>query len=122
MAWFGDVRGAVGGSEAAVQCACDLLQVGPMEGAKTSHIAPEVNSPVETSALRAADGDAISKLREVSKLTGATLLDPFPDVCGAEYCSPFFDDGKPKFSDGMHLRPVFVRKQIQIFDNLLMVQ
>jgi hypothetical protein len=86
------------------------------------HIAPDVNSPVETSALRAADGDAISKLREVSKLTGATLLDPFPDVCGAEYCSPFFDDGKPKFSDGMHLRPVFVRKQIQIFDNLLMVQ
>jgi hypothetical protein len=33
------------------------------------------------------------RLRTVSLRTGAHLLDPFPDICGADdYCSPFFED------------------------------
>ena len=61
-----------------------------------------------------------AKLRTVAEQTGATLLDPLPDVCGnGEGCSPFFGAGEPKFADGMHLRPIFVREHLRFLDILL---
>lgn len=79
-------------------------------------IAPEVAKAVPTAGLKAAD----AKLRTVGEHTGATLLDPLPDVCGiAEGCSPFFGAGQPKFSDSVHLRPDFVREHLRFLDPLL---
>ena len=79
-------------------------------------IAPDVEKAVSTAGLQAAD----AKLRTVGEHTGATLLDPLPDVCGGgDGCLPFFGAGQPKFSDGVHLRPDFVREQLRFLDILL---
>jgi peptidoglycan/LPS O-acetylase OafA/YrhL len=83
-------------------------------------IAPDVEEPVPIDGLRAVYASADAKLRVIAQETGATLLDPFPDVCGSgDGCSPFFGGGEPKFSDGVHLRPVFVREHLNILDILL---
>jgi peptidoglycan/LPS O-acetylase OafA/YrhL len=82
-------------------------------------IAPDVNEPVPTSSLQAIYATANAKLRSISDHTGAVLLDPVPDICGnSEYCSPFFGAGEPKFSDGLHLRPAFVRQNLRFLDPL----
>jgi peptidoglycan/LPS O-acetylase OafA/YrhL len=83
-------------------------------------IAPDVEKVVPTAELRAVVATADANLRVISERTGATLLDPFPDICGSgNDCSPFFGAGEPKFSDSTHLRPVFVREYLRFLDPLL---
>jgi len=83
-------------------------------------IAPEVEEAIPVTELRAGLSDADARLRAISERTGAALLDPFPDICGGgDGCSPFFGIGDPKFSDRVHLRPVFVRKHLHFLDPLL---
>lgn len=83
-------------------------------------IAPGFDKAIPIVELRAVHIFVDSKLRNIAERTGATLLDPFPDVCGdGEDCSPTFGAGEPKFSDGMHLRPIFVRDHLHFLDNLL---
>jgi hypothetical protein len=82
-------------------------------------IAPDVEKAVpiaELEAIHAVD----AKLRTVGEHTGATLLDSLPDICGSgDGCMPFFGAGEPKFSDNMHLRPIFVREHLHFLDPLL---
>ncbi|OCK60347.1 hypothetical protein LMTR3_35115 [Bradyrhizobium sp. LMTR 3] len=83
-------------------------------------IAPDVEKAVPIAGLRSVHGTVDAKLRTISEHTGAALLDPLPDVCGGgEGCSPFFGAGEPKFSDRVHLRPVFVREHLRFLDPLL---
>jgi peptidoglycan/LPS O-acetylase OafA/YrhL len=83
-------------------------------------IAPDVDEPISVSELRGVHATANTKLRIVGEHTGATLLDPVPDICGSgESCSPFFGAGEPKFSDNTHLRPAFVRENLRFLDPLL---
>ncbi|MGY8709817.1 acyltransferase family protein [Bradyrhizobium sp. 18BD] len=83
-------------------------------------IAPDVEKAVPIAELRAALAAVDAKLRAIGERTGATLLDPLPDICGdGESCSPFFGAGEPKFSDRTHLRPVFVQQQVHFLDFLL---
>ncbi|WP_168213006.1 MULTISPECIES: acyltransferase family protein [unclassified Bradyrhizobium] len=83
-------------------------------------IAPHVGEPIPTAELQAVYATVNAKLRAIGDHTGATLLDPAPDICGSgEDCSPFFGAGEPKFSDDAHLRPVFVRQHLRFLDPLL---
>ena len=83
-------------------------------------VAPEVEQGVPAAKLRAMLAADNAKLRAVGEHTGTTLLDPFPDICGnSESCSPFFGAGEPKFSDGAHLRPIFVQQNVRFLDPLL---
>lgn len=82
-------------------------------------VAPDVNIPVETNALQALNEEATTKLRRIEERTGAVLLNPLDDLCEADYCSAFFEDGKPKFSSGLHLRPAFVRQHLHFLDEPL---
>jgi len=83
-------------------------------------IAPDVEEGVPIAELRAVLAASDTKLRTVSEHTGATVVDPFPDICGGgENCSPFFGMGEPKYSDFTHLRPIFVRDRIKFLDFLL---
>jgi len=83
-------------------------------------IAPDFDKPLSVAELRAAHAAVDAKLRMIAERTGAVLLDPFPDICGTgESCSPLFGAGEPKFSDGMHLRPVFVQEHLRFLDILL---
>jgi peptidoglycan/LPS O-acetylase OafA/YrhL len=83
-------------------------------------IAADVEKAVPVAELQAVLANANAKLRTVGEHTGATLLDPLPDICGSgDGCSPFFGAGDPKFSDNVHLRPVFVREHLYFLDPLL---
>jgi hypothetical protein len=83
-------------------------------------IAPDVEKAIPTAGLRAVHATADAKLRTVGEHTGATLLDPLPDICGrGDGCALFFGAGEPKFSDNVHLRPVFVREHLRFLDPLL---
>ena len=83
-------------------------------------VAPDAGQAVPITELRSIYATSDAKLTAVAERTGATLLDPVPDICGdGSHCSPFFGGGDPKFSDAMHLRPVFVRDNIAFLDFLL---
>lgn len=83
-------------------------------------IAPKFDEALPVAELRAFHASVDARLRGVADRTGAALLDPFPDICGTgESCSPIFGAGEPKFSDGMHLRPVFVQENLKFLDFLL---
>jgi peptidoglycan/LPS O-acetylase OafA/YrhL len=83
-------------------------------------IAADVEKAVPVAELQAVLANANAKLRTVGERTGAMLLDPLPDICGSgDGCSPFFGAGDPKFSDNVHLRPVFVREHLYFLDPLL---
>ena len=82
---------------------------------------PNVEKSVPIADLRAVYARHVADLRAVAERTGAKLLDVFPDICGnGETCSPFFGAREPKFTDGVHLRPVFVREHLHFLDFLLM--
>jgi len=82
---------------------------------------PNVEKSVPIADLRAVYARHDADLRAVAERTGAKLLDVFPDVCGnGETCSAFFGAREPKFTDGLHLRPVFVREHLHFLDFLLM--
>jgi peptidoglycan/LPS O-acetylase OafA/YrhL len=83
-------------------------------------VAPDVEEGIPIAELRALLATTNTNLRAVGAHTGSTLLDPLPDICGnGESCSPFFGAGEPKFSDGAHLRPVFVQQNVRFLDPLL---
>ena len=83
-------------------------------------IAPDVEKAIPIAELQAAQATVNAKLSAVGEQTGATLLDPFPDICGGDDgCSLFFGAGEPKFSDSVHLSPVFVREHLRFLDPLL---
>jgi peptidoglycan/LPS O-acetylase OafA/YrhL len=83
-------------------------------------IAPDVEKAVPIADLQAVHAAVDAKLRTIGEHTGATPLDPFPDICGGgDGCLPFFGAGEPKFSDNTHLRPVFVREHLRFLDPLL---
>ena len=76
---------------------------------------PNVEKSVPIADLRAVYARHDADLRAVAERTGAKLLDVFPDVCGnGETCSAFFGAHEPKFTDGVLLRPVFVRKHLPL--------
>jgi hypothetical protein len=83
-------------------------------------INPDAEKAVPIAELQAVHAGVYARLRTVSEHTGATLLDPLPDICGrGDSCLPFFEAGEPKFSDNVHLRPVFVREHVRFLDPLL---
>lgn len=83
-------------------------------------IDPDFDKPEPIAGMRAVYAIVDAKLSAIAERTGAKLLDPFPDVCGnGKGCSPLFGEGEPKFSDGMHLRPSFVREHLHFLDFLL---
>jgi peptidoglycan/LPS O-acetylase OafA/YrhL len=84
------------------------------------HVDSRVLDGVTLAALHASRGVIDRKLQAIAVATGARTLDPLRDVCGrGPVCSAFFDHGRPKFVDGLHLRPSFVAKRITLFDPIL---
>jgi hypothetical protein len=83
-------------------------------------VSPGAGKDVPVAELRAAYAKTDPRLRRIAENTGAILLDAFPDVCGSgDGCSPFFGTAEPKYVDGLHLRPAFVREQVHFLDFLL---
>jgi hypothetical protein len=83
-------------------------------------VSRDADKDVPVAELRAAYAKTDSRLRSIAENTGAILLDAFPDVCGSgDGCSPFFGTAEPKYADGLHLRPAFVREHVHFLDFLL---
>ena len=91
-----------------------------VRGPTGPEISTEIGRDVAVAELRADNAATDEKLRIVANRTGAQLLDVLPDVCGqGDRCSPFFATIEPKYIDGLHLRPVFVREHVRFLDFLL---
>jgi hypothetical protein len=84
-------------------------------------VASDFGETTTIDAMRAVHASSDTQLEIVGAHTGAKLLDVFPDVCGRnnKVCSPLFDEGEPKFSDGAHLHPIFVQDHLHFLDFLL---
>ncbi|WP_158554846.1 acyltransferase family protein [Methylovirgula sp. 4M-Z18] len=96
----------------------------PREMVRRSLLGVKINTDLidgaKVSELREFSADANNRLAQIARETGAVTLDPLPDICGAQKsCSPFFDEGIPKFADSTHLRPSFVATHITFLDDLL---
>lgn len=61
----------------------------------------------------------ITVLTQISKRTGAKLLDPTIDLCSNGFCSAFYEQS-PIYNDVGHIRPYFARDHISIFDNVIL--
>lgn len=82
---------------------------------------PAAMAGVPNDQLAARNQEIVRRLREIATRTGASLLDPMPDICGqGPTCSALNADGEPKFSDALHLRPEFVAHQVGFLDQALM--
>jgi len=82
--------------------------------------AADVEKAIPLAELQAVHATVNAKLRAVGEHTGATILDMHNDICGSgDDCLSFFGIGEPKFSDNVHLRPVFVREHLRFLDPLL---
>jgi SGNH domain (fused to AT3 domains) len=62
---------------------------------------------------------ASSRLIQIAKSTGATIIDPIPFICHSDYCATLADDGLPVYTDGSHLRQAFVREHITFLDSMI---
>ena len=81
---------------------------------------PEIHTPLPLTTLHQTTADADRRLTEIARNTGASIIDPYPDICGpGPGCSAFFDGLEPKFADEKHLRPIFVSEHIRFLDELL---
>lgn len=84
-------------------------------------IADDAQTPIPLAEIRQHSAKSDKALRQVAEHTGAILEDPTSDLCESDsLCSPFFGEGEPKFSDNMHLRPIFARQAVHFLDPLLM--
>ncbi|MGH7090647.1 MAG: acyltransferase family protein, partial [Stellaceae bacterium] len=83
-------------------------------------VSPDIFRGVRLSQLAAATRPIDQRITAIAARTGAQTLDPTPNICGpGPVCSAFFDDGEPKYADGMHLRPEFVKDHITFLDPIL---
>jgi hypothetical protein len=102
----------------------DLVRFDPNQmitrGLTGFKVSPDADKDVLVAELRAAYAKTDPRLRSIAENTGAALLDAFPDVCGSgDGCSLFFGAAEPKYVDGLHLRPAFVREYVHFLDFLL---
>jgi peptidoglycan/LPS O-acetylase OafA/YrhL len=83
-------------------------------------VSQTVQRGVQIARMERQQASVNSRIRAIALATGATVLNPLHDVCGTgARCPVLYGDGKPKFADGLHLRPGFVRRHITMFDPIL---
>ena len=60
----------------------------------------------------------LSHLKELGEKAGATVIDPLDFLCGNanDYCAVVTKDLKPIYKDSSHLRPFYVREEVQFLD------
>ncbi len=91
-----------------------------LRGLTGVRIDPEGLREVPVAALQAVTEDARRRLLAIAVQTGAGVLDPYPDICGAgPDCSPFFEGRVPKFVDDKHLSARFAAGQVRFLDAIL---
>jgi len=76
--------------------------------------------PLDRIALAKAYEPLKSKLTDIGRRSGSSLIDPFDALCRESICSTVDADGEPIYKDGAHLRPSYVRENIHFFDNIVL--
>ena len=62
----------------------------------------------------------IKQLQNLSKETGAKLLDPSQELCPNNFCNAFYKT-EPIYKDIGHIRPYFARDHMTLFDDVILV-
>jgi peptidoglycan/LPS O-acetylase OafA/YrhL len=78
-----------------------------------------VQKQIDRASVDALLEPASSRVTQVAKSTGATIIDPVPFVCHNDYCPTLADDGLPVYTDNSHLRAAFVREHITFLDSMI---
>lgn len=78
-----------------------------------------VRAGIKKSAYAESFAPVISELKEISRTTGAELLDPSADLCQTDFCGAYYG-GDPIYTDVGHIRPFFVREHIIAFDRVVL--
>ncbi len=78
-----------------------------------------VRTGIPKSAYTELFAPVIAELKEISRTTGAELLDPSAELCRADFCSAYYG-GDPIYKDVGHIRPFFVRDHITVFDHVVL--
>jgi peptidoglycan/LPS O-acetylase OafA/YrhL len=60
-----------------------------------------------------------SRLREIARRTGATVIDPLESLCDATQCPTVTPEGEPIYQDAVHLRPSYVREHVRFLDPIV---
>jgi len=58
----------------------------------------------------------VSRLSQIARDTGATVIDPMNSVCDAKTCSPVTPSGEPMYHDPWHLRTAYIRDHVDYMD------
>lgn len=86
-----------------------------------TRINPDAGKGVPMRDLHMKFADTVQRLEKVAARSGAKLLDPMPALCGTgPTCPSFFDQGDPRFSDALHLRPAFIAGHATFLDEPLL--
>jgi peptidoglycan/LPS O-acetylase OafA/YrhL len=62
----------------------------------------------------------ISRLTQIAKDAGATVIDPMNYVCNAQACSPLTPGGEPMYHDSWHLRTSYIREHADFIDETVL--
>ena len=63
-----------------------------------------------------------AKLRTIAVSNGAVAIDPVDYMCQLGLCPTLADDGLPRYCDGSHLSPDYVRNQITFLDSIMLIE
>jgi hypothetical protein len=74
----------------------------------------------DSSKIIAALEPITSRLRDVSRETGAIVIDPLQSLCGAGSCPYSSASGEWMYRDLWHLRPSYVRDHVKYLDALIL--
>lgn len=67
--------------------------------------------------LKSVNDPGTEQLRRAALAAGAIVIDPLEMLCDANsHCAAFTDNGEPRYKDGGHLRPKYVRESVAYLD------
>lgn len=62
----------------------------------------------------------LSRLLQIARDTGASVIDPMDSLCNMEACSPVTPGGEPIYFDSWHLRTAYIREHVDYMDTTVL--
>jgi hypothetical protein len=95
----------------------------PMQMVRRTFLSPGFRidaRPATRAALAQTFNPFLSGLVQISKDTGANIIDPMNHVCDAQSCSPLTATLEPMYHDSWHLRTGYIREHADFIDGTVL--
>jgi len=98
----------------------DLDPKGMFQGSRFDTIKPLDPLPVfRRDEFEMENARTRSRLLEIAGRAGASVIDPIPLLCNSATCPVVSADGQPLYTDGIHMRPRYVREAAIYIDDAI---